>query len=158
MKEEIFLHPEKIKELGEAQSPLWFWNDKLKKEELVRQMELMTSKGVTCITPHARAAGFIGGYMDEEWMEHIRTVVDYKRKHDETMWLYDEFNWPSGIANGEVTRHEKFREKYLYIQRFDVPANNRNRLQNQRILLCKRKMMYRQPFSGWKKIVHNSLK
>lgn len=133
MKEEIFFHPEKIKELGEAQSPLWFWNDKLKKKELVRQMELMTSKGVTCITPHARSAGFIGGYMDEEWMEHIRTVVDYKRKHDETMWLYDEFNWPSGIANGEVTRHEKFREKYLYIQRSDLPANNRFRCQPEKL-------------------------
>lgn len=133
MNKDVFLHPEKIKELGEAQSPLWFWNDKLDREEIIRQMELMASKGVTCTTPHARANGYIGGYMDEEWMEHIRTVIEYKRRHDEIMWLYDEFNWPSGIANGEVTKHEEFREKYLYIQKFEVPENVRFRCQPERI-------------------------
>ena len=132
MERKHFEHPEKVKSLGEAQAPLWFWNDKLEKEELLRQLEQMSAKGVTCNAPHART-GFEGDYLDEEWMEHIRTVVDYKKKNNETMWLYDEFNWPAGIANGEVTKDENFREKYLYIRRFDVPANTRFRCQPEKL-------------------------
>ena len=128
MKKEHFMHPENIREFQEAQAPLWFWNDKLEKEELERQLTLMTEKGVACNAPHART-GFEGDYLDQEWMKHIKTVVDYKKEHGETMWLYDEFNWPAGIANGEVTKREEFREKYLSIQRFFVPANTRFRSQ-----------------------------
>lgn len=38
------------------------------------------------------------------------------------MWLYDEFNWPAGSCNGEVSRDEHLRERYLYFTRYDVPA------------------------------------
>lgn len=132
MERRLFEHPEAEKKLGEAQVPLWFWNDKLDNEELVHQMELMTSKGVACNAPHART-GFEGDYLDDEWMNHIRTVVDYKAEQQETMWLYDEFNWPAGIANGEVTKDENYREKYLFIQRFEVPANTRFRCQPEKL-------------------------
>ena len=132
MEKRQFQYPETEKRLGEAQVPLWFWNDRLDHKELIRQMEQMTEKGVTCNAPHART-GFEGDYLDSEWMDHIKTVVEYKTKHQETMWLYDEFNWPAGIANGEVTKNENFREKYLMIQRFDIPAHTRFRCQPERI-------------------------
>ncbi len=128
MEKEKFQHPQLVAEWNEAQSPLWFWNDKLEKKELQRQLSLMTEKHITCNAPHARS-GFEGGYLDENWMDAIRTVIDHKKEHGETMWLYDEFNWPAGIANGEVTRHEEFREKYLSIRSFFVPANTRFRTQ-----------------------------
>lgn len=127
MKKEVFRNPENVAELGEAQAPFWFWNDRLEEGEIGSQLELMTEKGITCAAPHARG-GFEGGYLDEEWMAHIRQVVDYKRAHGETMWFYDEFNWPSGGANGEVTKEEDYREKYLTLNRFYVPANTRFRL------------------------------
>ncbi len=128
MKKEDFADPKGVLEYNEAQSPLWFWNDRLEKAELEKQLSLMTEKGITCNAPHART-GFEGGYLDQDWMEHMQTVIDYKARHGETMWLYDEFNWPSGIANGEVTKNEELREKYLSIQRFFVPANTRFRIQ-----------------------------
>lgn len=128
MKKEYFTDPKGVLEYNEAQSPLWFWNDKLEKEELEKQLSLMTEKGITCNAPHART-GFEGGYLDRDWMEHMKTVIDYKAEHGETMWLYDEFNWPSGIANGEVTKNEELRESYLSLQRFFVPANTRFRIQ-----------------------------
>lgn len=128
MDKKQFQYPQHVKALDEAQSPLWFWNDALTKEELQRQLVLMSKNHVTCNAPHARS-GFVGGYLDENWMDAIRTVIDYKKENGETMWLYDEFNWPAGIANGEVTRHEKYREKYLSLQKFFVPANTRFRTQ-----------------------------
>lgn len=128
MKKEYFANPKGVLEYNEAQSPLWFWNDRLEKNELENQLSLMTEKGITCNAPHART-GFEGGYLDDDWMEHMKTVIDYKTEHGETMWLYDEFNWPSGIANGKVTKNEDLREKYLSFQRIFVPANTRFRIQ-----------------------------
>ncbi len=128
MDEKDFRHPEHKKEYDEAQVPLWFWNDKLEKAELEHQMKLMTEAGITCNAPHART-GFVGGYLDKEWMEHINTVIEYKKQNGERLWIYDEFNWPAGTANGQVTKHEEYREKYLQLQRFLVPANTRFRRQ-----------------------------
>lgn len=121
-----FLNPQDCRELDQAQSPFWFWNDKLEDEEILRQLKLMTEAGIACATPHARS-GYIGDYMTEEWFSHIQTVIDYKKVHHEPMWLYDEFNWPAGICNGEVTKNERFRERYLYFTRYDVPAHTRFR-------------------------------
>ena len=121
MDKNIFKNPRDCKALDEAQSPFWFWNDKLEDGEILRQLELMDAAGVKCATPHARS-GYIGDYMTEEWFGRIQTVIDYKKAHDEPMWLYDEFNWPAGSCNGEVSRDEHLRERYLYFTRYDVPA------------------------------------
>lgn len=126
MNKQDFLNPQACRGLDEAQSPFWFWNDKLEDEEILRQLKLMTDAGVTCSTPHARS-GYIGDYMTEDWFSHIQKVIDYKKEHGEPMWLYDEFNWPAGICNGEVTKDEHLRERYLYFTRYDVPANTRFR-------------------------------
>jgi hypothetical protein len=128
MDKKDFMHPEHKKEYDEAQVPLWFWNDKLEKSELEHQMKLMTDAGIACNAPHART-GFVGGYLDQEWMEHIKTVIEYKKQKGELLWIYDEFNWPAGTANGIVTKQEQYREKYLLIQKFFVPANTRFRKQ-----------------------------
>lgn len=99
MNKEVWSNPKQEKSLDEAQSPLWFWNDKLEKEELLRQLEMKTEIGVTCTNPHARTnkgEGYIGGYLDDQWFENIKTVLDYKGAHGEKMWIYDEIDWPAG--------------------------------------------------------------
>ena len=75
MQKDFFKSPEQVREWNEAQVPLWFWNDRLKRDELVRQMSIMSEKGITCSAPHARS-GFEGGYLDDAWMEHIKTVIE----------------------------------------------------------------------------------
>ena len=132
MNREDFKNPQRVAALDEAQVPLWFWNDVLTPEELARQLKLMTEAGIKCNSPHART-GFQGGYLDEAWMSHIQTVLAYKRENNEKAWLYDEFNWPAGSANGEVPKHEEFREKFLTLQEFHVPANTRFRRQPEQI-------------------------
>ena len=132
MNKEIWKNPEKEKSLDQAQSPLWFWNDKLEKEELLRQLELKSSVGVKCTIPHARlngGEGFIGGYLDEEWFGHIRTVLEYKKEKGEPVWLYDEMDWPAGTCNQTLTLDENNREKYLTFETFDIPAGQLFRVQ-----------------------------
>lgn len=125
MDKKIWQSPKQEKSLDEAQTPLWFWNDWLETEELERQLKMKTEIGVKCTNPHARrngGEGYIGGYLDEKWFRDIQTVVDYKKAHDEKMWLYDEIDWPAGTCDQTITLDEKNREKYISIKRVDIPA------------------------------------
>ena len=126
MDKQIFKNPQKEKSLAEAQSPFWFLNDKLENQELQKQLALMRSKGVTNCIPHGRS-GFVGGYLDDQWFDNIKTILEDKRKHDEPVWIYDEFNWPAGTCNRTITKEEKFREQYLNIQKVERKAGQRYR-------------------------------
>ena len=132
MNKDIWLHPQEESSLDQSQTPLWFWNDKLEKEELLRQLALKSSVGVTCTAPHARTnggEGFIGGYLDEEWFAHIQTVLEYKKAHGEPVWLYDEIDWPAGTCNQTITLDENNREKYLTFETYTIPAGTPFRAQ-----------------------------
>ncbi|MFV0528785.1 MAG: glycosyl hydrolase [Lachnospiraceae bacterium] len=132
MDEKIWKDPKAEKSLDYSQSPLWFWNDKLEHEELVRQLEMMTNVGVTSTIPHARGnmgEGYIGGYLDEEWFEKIHTVLKYKRAHGEPCWLYDEFDWPAGTCNKTITKEEKYREQYISFQKYELREGEEFRCQ-----------------------------
>ena len=134
MEKEVWQNPKKEHTLDEAQTPLWFWNDKLEKEELQRQLKMQTEVGITCTNPHARTnkgEGYIGGYLDEQWFEDIKTVLDYKKEHGEKMWLYDEINWPAGTCNQTITLEERNREQYITIERIEIPVGNVFRAQIQ---------------------------
>ncbi|WP_180272730.1 glycosyl hydrolase [Konateibacter massiliensis] len=126
MEKEIWKNPKQERSLDEAETPLWFWNDKLEKEELQRQLKLQTDIGVKCTNPHARTnggEGYIGGYLDEEWFDNIKTVLDYKKEHGEKMWLYDEIDWPAGTCNQTITLDERNREQYVTIEAVEIPKN-----------------------------------
>jgi len=128
----IWKHPEKEKSLDQSQTPLWFWNDQLESEELIRQLELMSSAFVKCAAPHARTnggEGFIGGYLDEEWFAHIRDVLEYKKEKGEPAWLYDEIDWPAGTCGQSITKDERNREQYLTFETVRIPAGERFRAQ-----------------------------
>lgn len=125
MRKDIWQNPKRESSLDEAQTPLWFWNDKLEKEELLRQLKLQSEVGVTCTNPHARTnngEGYIGGYLDEQWFLDMKTVLDYKKEHNEKMWLYDEIDWPAGTCNQTITKEERFREQYITIEEVIIPA------------------------------------
>ncbi len=132
MDKKIWQNPKAAHQLDEAETPLWFWNDKLEKEELERQLKMQTEIGVTSTNPHARTNngdGYIGGYLDQEWFDHIKTVLNYKAAHDEKMWLYDEIDWPAGTCNQTITLDENYREQYVEIQTVEIPAGTPYRVQ-----------------------------
>ena len=81
--------------------PFWSWNDKLKKEELIRQIHDMKKKNCGGFFMHARG-GLQTAYFSEEWFEHIRTCVDEAQKLQMQAWVYDENGWPSGFAGGKL--------------------------------------------------------
>lgn len=132
MDKRVWKEPKKAKELDQSQSPLWFWNDALETEEIKRQLEMQSEAGVACTIPHARTnggEGFIGGYLDEEWFGHIETVLSYKRKKKEPVWMYDEIDWPAGTCNQTITQKERYREQYITFETIEIPAGQPFRAQ-----------------------------
>lgn len=42
-------------------------------------------------------------YMSDEWMAFCRNCLEVADSLDMKVWLYDEYNWPSGSCKGQVT-------------------------------------------------------
>ena len=132
MKKEIWKNPKAEPSLDEAETPLWFWNAPLEKEELIRQLKLQTEIGVKTTNPHARTengAGYTGGYLDKEWFDAMHTVLNYKKENKEKMWLYDEIDWPAGTCNKSITKDERFREQYITVDCLEISAGSSFRYQ-----------------------------
>lgn len=93
-------------------TPFWAWNDKLKAEELTRQIEEMKEMGFGGFHMHTRS-GMATPYLSEEFMDLIKTCNEKAKKENMLAWLYDEDRWPSGAAGGIVTKDPKYREKLI---------------------------------------------
>ena len=96
--------------------PFWSLNDKLDKEELIRQIGEMKEAGMGGFFLHSRD-GLETEYMGEEWNECIRTAVEEAKKQGMYAWLYDEDRWPSGTAGGCVpAKKDAYRCKGLALE------------------------------------------
>lgn len=83
--------------------PFWSWNDELEESELRQQILEQDEAGVGGYFMHARG-GLRTPYMQEEWMQAIRTCIEAGGARGMQSWLYDERGWPSGFAGGLVPK------------------------------------------------------
>lgn len=60
-------------------------------------------------------------YMSEDWMDFCRDCIEVADSLNMKVWLYDEYNWPSGNCRGQVTAdgNEHCYPKVLYFDRQD---------------------------------------
>ena len=65
-------------------------------------------------------SGCLIEYLSEEWFCAIRDFIKSAEALDMSVWLYDDFNWPSGDACGKVTKNEDFRLKSIKIEGEDI--------------------------------------
>ena len=86
---------------GNIIKPFWSWNDKLEKEELLRQIDVMKENGIDGFFMHARS-GLVTEYLSDEWFELIEACIIRAEELDMEAWAYDENGWPSGFADGKV--------------------------------------------------------
>ena len=54
-------------------------------------------------------------YLSNEWFDTIEKYIISAQKLNMNIWLYDDFNWPSGDACGKVTKIKDFRLKSITI-------------------------------------------
>ena len=92
--------------------PFWSWNGDLRKEELLRQIEVMKEMGFGGFFMHSRT-GLITEYMGEKWFSLIRACAEYGNKLEMEAWLYDEDRWPSGTCGGLVTKNREYRLRFI---------------------------------------------
>ena len=59
-------------------APFWAWNCELKKEELLRQLEVLHKMGMGGAHMHVRT-GLATPYLSEEHMEMVRACVEKSR-------------------------------------------------------------------------------
>jgi len=65
-------------------------------------------------------SGCLIEYLSEEWFSAIRNFIKSAETLDMSVWLYDDFNWPSGDARGRVTEIEGFRLKAIKAEGDDI--------------------------------------
>lgn len=85
--------------------PFWFWNDRLTKEEILRQINEFYQKGVTGFVLHPR----IGipedmEYLSDSFMDLVQEAVKEADRLGMQVILYDEAMYPSGSAHGRVVK------------------------------------------------------
>lgn len=92
--------------------PFWAWNGNLKKEELLRQIQIFKTMGFGGFFMHSRT-GLQTEYLGDEWFRLTNFCADEAEKAGIEAWLYDEDRWPSGTAGGMVTEDLDYRPQFL---------------------------------------------
>lgn len=96
--------------------PFWFWNDRLDKDELLRQVDDFHKKGVNGFVIHPRLGMSVdGGYLGETYLDLVEACVAAAKKRRMLVVLYDEAMYPSGSAHGMVAAaNPLFAARMLY--------------------------------------------
>nr|MDO8076780.1 glycosyl hydrolase [Candidatus Freyarchaeota archaeon] len=111
--EEIFQNPSM--EYGPA--PFWFLNNDLQEEDVDWFLRELSEKHNSGVFLHPRT-GLEIDYLTEEFWKKIAYCIETCRKYGLKAWLYDEYNWPSGVAGGKLLReHPEFIQRYLDYKR-----------------------------------------
>ena len=77
--------------------------------ELARKVAALKADGFDQFLVYARS-GLQYRYMGEEWLHAVETLCREAEAHGMKVWLYDEYNWPSGTCKGRVpAADERFR-------------------------------------------------
>lgn len=92
--------------------PFWFWNSRLRPEELERQINDFHDKGIGGFFIHGRF-GLETEYLSREWLDLVEHAVKVAGKLGMEVWLYDENGFPSGIGDLKVSRVWQFRPKFV---------------------------------------------
>ena len=95
-------------------NPLWFWNDtEVEPQELLRQMSLHKDAGYGGLSILPFGKNFKPEYLTEAYFDIYRLCLEEAKKQGLTLWIYDEYGFPSGTAgdiNGDGVG--RFKQKY----------------------------------------------
>lgn len=79
----------------------WSWNERLKAEEICRQIRCFAENGFGGVFIHSRI-GLITPYLSEDWFANVDAAIEEAKRQGIKIWLYDEDKWPSGYGGGKV--------------------------------------------------------
>lgn len=120
LSKEKFLNPSR--EFGIM--PFWFWNGEMDYEEMEYQLREYYAKGMPGLFIHARfGIKDYMPYLGEEWFERVKFTIKKAQEIGLQVWVYDEYNWPSGTAGKEVMEKDpELTNVYLELVEGDLPG------------------------------------
>lgn len=104
--------------------PFWFVNGGMDYDEMAYQLTEYKRKGIPGIFFHARF-GILNtvGYLTEDWFDRVRFTVKKAEELGLQIWIYDEYNWPSGTAGQQIMKDRpELTQRYLEMVEGDVPG------------------------------------
>jgi len=78
---------------------MWFWNDRITESEIEFQIKEFKKNKIYEFFIHP-LSGLELEYLSDEFFRLIRFAVSIAKENGMKFWIYDEYNWPSGIAGG----------------------------------------------------------
>ncbi|MBR3941900.1 MAG: hypothetical protein IKJ55_00960, partial [Clostridia bacterium] len=81
--------------------PMFALTGRPTRKELETEIQHFKKVGIGAVMLYPRS-GCLVPYMSEEWFVLIENAIDVCEQEDVKIWLYDEFNWPSGGCGGKV--------------------------------------------------------
>ena len=104
--------------------PFWFVNGRMEYDEMEYQLKEYKAKGIPGIYIHARFGTLENtGYLTDDWFDRLRFTVEKAREIGLQIWVYDEYNWPSGTAGKQVMAQDKnLTQRYLELIEAKVPG------------------------------------
>ena len=80
---------------------MWFWDDKITEDEISFQLDKFLEMGIYQIFIHPMW-GTTVDYLSDEFFSLIAYMVAEAKRRGQKYWIYDEYNWPSGPAGGNM--------------------------------------------------------
>ena len=102
-------------------APFWAWNNKLDRDQLLRQIDYFKQMGMGGFHIHCRA-GLDTPYMGAEYQSIVAACCQKAKQEGLLCWLYDEDRWPSGSAGGMVTKNSEYCQRRLIFTAFEHPS------------------------------------
>ena len=92
--------------------PFWSWNCRVTKELIDEQLPIFKQMGFGGVDIHPRS-GLDTVYLSDDYMELIRYTVKKCKELGLLCWLYDDDRFPSGAADGLVTKNPRYRARQI---------------------------------------------
>lgn len=102
-------------------APFWAWNNKLDRDQLLRQIDYFKEMGMGGFHIHCRE-GLDTPYMGKEYQSIVAACCQKAKQEGLLCWLYDEDRWPSGTAGGMVTKNSEYCQRRLIFTAFEHPS------------------------------------
>ncbi len=107
-------------------TPFWAWNNKLDKDMLLRQIDVLHEMGFGGFHMHSRT-GMGTEYLSDEFMGMVKACVDKAKEDKMLAYLYDEDRWPSGFGGGLVTKNPAYRARSLLFTPYPYGADTQKK-------------------------------
>ncbi|MBP1993676.1 sugar-binding domain-containing protein [Paenibacillus eucommiae] len=82
---------------------MWFWNDEMDEAEIRKQIEGFHAQRIYQFYIHPQSTLQVE-YLSERYFELIGVAIEHAKLLGMKFWIYDEYNWPSGMVGGKLLR------------------------------------------------------